>query len=68
MDQRSIGLFLALKGCSVRAFYNELTAVLGSDVISSSTITKYLRQRQFTSILVGPVRNQGLSLSAVKKY
>jgi hypothetical protein len=35
-----------------RAVYNELTAVLGADVIAYSTVTKSLRQRQFTSILV----------------
>jgi hypothetical protein len=52
MDQRSICLFLVLKGLSARAVSNELTAVLGTDAIASSTGTKYLRQRQFTSILV----------------
>jgi hypothetical protein len=35
-----------------RAIDNELTAVLGADAIAYSTVTKYLRQRQFTSILV----------------
>jgi hypothetical protein len=54
MDQRSISLFLALKGLSARAVSNELTVILGADAIASSTITKYLRQRQFTSILVDP--------------
>jgi hypothetical protein len=54
MDQRSICLFLALKGLSARAVYNEHTAVLGADEIASLTVTKDLRQRQFTSILVDP--------------
>jgi hypothetical protein len=52
MDQRSICLFLALKCFLARAVCNELTAVLGADAIVYSTVTKYLRQRKFTSILV----------------
>jgi hypothetical protein len=52
MDQRSIFLFLALKGLSAPAVDNELTAVLGADAIAYSTVPKYLSQRQFTSILV----------------
>jgi hypothetical protein len=50
----SICLFLALKGLSARAVYNELTTVLGADAIADSALTKYLCQRQFTSILVDP--------------
>jgi hypothetical protein len=52
MAQRSICLFLALKGLLARAICDELTAVLVADAIACSIITKYLRQRQFTSILV----------------
>jgi hypothetical protein len=52
MDQRSICLFLALKRLSAPAFDNELTAVLGADAIAYSILTKYLRQGQFTFILV----------------
>jgi hypothetical protein len=52
MDQRSICLFLALKGLSTRAIDNEFTAVLGADAIAYSTIARYLRRRQFTSIVV----------------
>jgi hypothetical protein len=63
MDQRSICLFLALKGLSAQAADNELTAVLSTDAITYSTATKYLLQRQFTSILVDPPpRNQRRSL------
>jgi hypothetical protein len=47
MDQRSICLFLAIKGLSAREVRIELVAVLGLDVIGSSTITRYPRQRQF---------------------
>jgi hypothetical protein len=36
MDQRSICLFLTLKGLSARAVYNEFTAVLGVDTIAYS--------------------------------
>jgi hypothetical protein len=52
MDQRSICWFLVLTGLSARAVSNELTAVLGADAIAHSTVTKCLRQRQFTIILV----------------
>jgi hypothetical protein len=47
-------LFLALKGLSAWTVCNELPAVLGADAIAYSTQTKYLRQRQFTSIFVDP--------------
>jgi hypothetical protein len=56
MDQKSICLFLALKELSAPAVYNEFTIVFGADAIAYSTITKYLRQRQFPSILVDPPR------------
>jgi hypothetical protein len=45
MNQRSICLFLALKELSATAIDNKLTAVLGADAITYSTVTKYLRQR-----------------------
>jgi hypothetical protein len=54
MDQKSIYLFLALKGLSGRAVSNKLTTRLGADAIAYSIVTKYLRQRQFISILVDP--------------
>jgi hypothetical protein len=40
MDQRSLCLFLALKGLSARAVSNELTAIFGADSITYSTVTK----------------------------
>jgi hypothetical protein len=52
MDQRSICLFLAPEALSARDVYNELTTVLGADVIIYSIVTKTLHQRQFTSIFV----------------
>jgi hypothetical protein len=54
MRQRSVCLFLALKGLSVWAIHDELTAVLGPDAIAYSTVTMYLHQKQFPSILVDP--------------
>jgi hypothetical protein len=51
MDQRSICLFLAMKRLSAQAIYNELVAVLGPGAIGYSTVTNYLRQRCFPSIL-----------------
>jgi hypothetical protein len=54
MDQRSICLFLALKGFSARAVSHELTVILGAGAIADLTVTKYLCQRQFISILVDP--------------
>jgi hypothetical protein len=62
MDPTSICLFLALKGLSARAVDNDFTAVLGADAIAYSTVTKYLSQRQFTSLLVDRPRNQRRSL------
>jgi hypothetical protein len=56
MDQRSIYLSPALKGLSAPAVDNQFTAVLGADAIASSTVTKYLRQRQFISILIDLLR------------
>jgi hypothetical protein len=41
MDQRSICLFLAMKGLSAREVHSELVAVLGLDVIGYSTVTRY---------------------------
>jgi hypothetical protein len=47
MDPRSICLFLAMKGFSAKEVHSELVAVLGLDVIGSSILTRYPRQRQF---------------------
>jgi 16S rRNA C1402 N4-methylase RsmH len=50
MDQQSICLFLATKRLLAQSIDNELVSVLGPDAIGSSTITNYLRQRDFPSI------------------
>jgi hypothetical protein len=47
MDQRSIGLFLALKGFIARAGDDELEVGRCPDAIAWSRVTKYLRQWQF---------------------
>jgi hypothetical protein len=62
MDRKTICPFLALKGLSTWAVFNELTAVLGADAIAYSTVTEYRRQKQFISILVEPPMNQRRSL------
>jgi hypothetical protein len=45
MDQRSIAVFLHLKGLSAKAkdVHTEMIRVLGSDAIAYSTATKYLQ-------------------------
>jgi hypothetical protein len=58
MDQRSIRLILVLKGLSARDVYNGFTAGLGADAIVCSTVTEYLRPRQFTSIPIDPPPKQ----------
>jgi hypothetical protein len=45
-------LFLALKGLSAPAVYNELAAVRGANAIVCSIVTNYRRQRQFSSIFI----------------
>jgi hypothetical protein len=37
MDQRSIYVFLAMKGLSAQAVHDELVAVLGADAVAYST-------------------------------
>jgi hypothetical protein len=54
MDQRSICLFLAMKGLSARDVHNELVAVLGPDAIVYLTVTSSLRQRKFPTISSEP--------------
>jgi hypothetical protein len=54
MDQRSICLFLAMKGLSASEVHKGLVAVLGLEVIASSTVAGYLWQRQFPAIFPEP--------------
>jgi hypothetical protein len=55
MDQRSIALFLAMKDLSARAVHDELVAVLASDAIAYSTVTKYLRHSRLPPIITEPL-------------
>jgi hypothetical protein len=43
MDQRTICLYLNRKGFSAKVIHDELVQVLGSDVITYSTVRSYLR-------------------------
>jgi hypothetical protein len=43
LDQRSIAVFLHMKGLSVKDIHTKLVQVHGSDAIAYSTVTKYLR-------------------------
>jgi hypothetical protein len=74
MDQRSIYLFLAFKRLSARAVDNKLIAVLGADAIADSIVTKCIRQRYFTSILVDSHQERAMIiidqaiLDAIEQY
>jgi hypothetical protein len=54
MDQRSIDLFLPMKGLSARDIHNELVALLSFDAIACSHVTSRLRQRQLPAISSEP--------------
>jgi hypothetical protein len=54
MDQRSICLFLDRKGLSALEIHNELVAVLGTEAVADSTITRYLRQDHLPAIMSEP--------------
>jgi transposase len=61
MEQRSICLFLARKWLTYREIHNELIAVLGSDAVAYSTVTKYLRN-QHLSLLVSKLPENSASI------
>jgi hypothetical protein len=50
MDQRSICLFLAIKGLSARAIHSELVRMVGPNTVTYLTVAKNLRQWQFLSV------------------
>jgi hypothetical protein len=54
MNQRSICLFLAIKGLSAQAVHNHHGIVLGPDAIAYRTVTQGLPQRQFPSVPCNP--------------
>jgi hypothetical protein len=47
MDLESIALFLAMKKLSVTAIHAEINNVLGPSTVAYSTVTRYLRKRNF---------------------
>jgi DNA-binding MarR family transcriptional regulator len=47
MDQRSIVVYLAKKGLSVRAIHRDLEETFGPEAVAYSTVTMYLRTLSF---------------------
>jgi hypothetical protein len=47
MDQRSIVLYLHLKGLLAHAIHDDLVATLGPTAVAYSTVTRYLREVKF---------------------
>jgi hypothetical protein len=48
MDQKSIVLYLRMKGMALDAIHDDLVYTLGKDVLAYSTVTKYVRNAQFS--------------------
>jgi hypothetical protein len=59
MDQRSIALYLDLKGLSARPIHEDLVVILDAYVVAYSTVTCYLRETHFSPsadrIASGPI-------------
>jgi hypothetical protein len=49
MHPKSIVLYLRRKGWTAREIHNDLVATLGEEVITYSTVTKYLREARINS-------------------
>jgi hypothetical protein len=47
MTQRPIVAYLSLKGMSAREIHDDIVATLGPDVVSYSSVTRYLREARF---------------------
>jgi hypothetical protein len=47
MTQRPIVAELSLKGMSAREIHDDIIAILGSDAVSSSSVTRYLCEARF---------------------
>jgi hypothetical protein len=47
MTQRPILAYLSPKGMSAREIHDDIVATLGSDAVSSSSVTRYLREARF---------------------
>jgi hypothetical protein len=50
MDQRSIALDLAMKGFSAMDIHRDLTEILGSNAVSYSTVTRFIRMMSCTDV------------------
>jgi hypothetical protein len=48
MDQKSIVLYLRMKGMALDAIHDDLVRTLGKDAVTYSTVTKYARSPQFS--------------------
>jgi hypothetical protein len=53
MDQRSVGLYLVLKGLSARATHEDLVATLGADAVACSSVTRHLRETRASASIDG---------------
>jgi hypothetical protein len=48
MDQKTIVLYLRMKGMALDAIHDDLVRTLGKDAVRYSTVTKYARSAQFS--------------------
>jgi hypothetical protein len=48
MDQKSIVLYLRMKGMALDTIHDDLVRTLGKDAVAYSTVTKYARSAQFS--------------------
>jgi hypothetical protein len=48
MGQKSIVLYLRMKGMTLDAIHDDLVHTLGKDAVAYSTVTKYTRTTQFS--------------------
>jgi hypothetical protein len=48
MNQKSIVLYLRMKGMALDAVHGDLVRMLGKDAVAYSTVTKYVRSAQFS--------------------
>jgi hypothetical protein len=47
MTSRPIAVYLSLKGMSAREIHDDIVATLGPDVVSYTSVTRYLGEAQF---------------------
>jgi hypothetical protein len=48
MDQKTIVLYLRMKGMSLDAIHEDLVRTLGTDAVTCLTVTKYARSAKFS--------------------